>query len=103
MIFGDRVELFKLDPFHRLEFIFQLVEAHDARLAIVQRFGQQLGRQDRGRQSLNGERLNIDFTIASGDLLQAHADHHALVAGVDHIEYRVTHPGAQLTVQAFIA
>ena len=73
------------------------------RAAIVQRFGQQLGRQDRGRQSLNGERFNIDFTIAPGDLLQAHADHHALVAGVDHIEYRVTHPGAQLTVQAFIA
>ena len=39
------VELFKLDPFHRLEFIFQLVGAHDAP-AIVQRFGQQLGRQD---------------------------------------------------------
>ena len=40
----------------------------------------------RHRQSLNGKRLDIHFTIASGNLLQTHTDHHALVARVNGVE-----------------
>ena len=41
--------------------------------------------------------------IASGNLLQTHTDHHALVARVNGVEHRITDTRFQLTVQTFIA
>ncbi len=82
--------------------IFQLLQRQHARLALVQRFGQQRRRLHGGRQALDGERFDVDFTIAPGDLLQAHAHHHALMAGVDDVQNRITDAGLQLTVQPFI-
>ena len=103
MVIGNGVELFKLHAFHRLELVFQLVKRQHARLAFVQGFGHQLCRLHRHRQSLNGKRLDIHFTIASGNLLQTHTDHHALVARVNGVEHRITDTRFQLTVQTFIA
>ena len=98
MVIGDGVELLKLHAFHRVDFIFQLVEAQHARLTIVQRFRQQLCGQNRARQALNGERFDIHFTVASGDLLQTHAHQHALMAGVDDIQHRITDARFQFAV-----
>ena len=69
VILGNRVKLLELHPFHRFELIFQLVERHHARLAFVKGFGQQLSWLDGGWQALDRKRLDIDFTIATGDLL----------------------------------
>ena len=103
VIIGYRVELLELHPFHLFKLVFQLVETQHARLALVKGFRQQLGRLNGHRQPLDSKRLDIHFTIATGDLLQAHAHDHALVVRVDHVQYRITHPGPQLPVQTFIA
>ena len=103
VVIGNGVELFKLHAFHRLELVFQLVKRQHARLAFVQGFGHQLCRLHRHRQSLNGKWFDIHFTIASGNLLQTHTDHHALVARVNGVEHRITDTRFQLTVQTFIA
>ena len=100
---GNGVELLKLHAFHRLELVFQLVQRQYTRLAFVEGFGHQLRRQHRHRQALNGKRFDIDFTIASGNLLQTHTDHHTLVARVNGVEHRITDTRFQLTVQTFIA
>ena len=80
VVIGNGVKLLKLHAFHRLELVFQLVQRQYTRVAFVEGFGHQLRRQHRHRQALNGKRFDIDFTIASGNLLQTHTDHHALVA-----------------------
>ena len=98
MIIGDGVELLELYPFHRIDFIFQLVEAQHARLTIVQGFRQQLRRLYRTRQALNGERFDVHFTVTPGDLLQTHAHQHALMAGVDDIQHRITDARFQFAV-----
>ena len=103
MVVGNRVELLELNAFDGIELIFQLLQRQHARLALVQRFGQQLGRLNRGGQPLNGEWLDVDFTIAARHLLQTYADHHALVTRVHHVKYRVADARFQLTVQTFIA
>ena len=103
MVIGNGVELFKLHAFHRLELVFQLVKREHARLTFIQGFGHQLCRLHRHRQALNGKWFDINFTIAPGNLLQTHADHHALVARVNGVEHRITDTRFQLTVQTFIA
>lgn len=47
--------------------------------------------------------FDIHFTIAPGDLLQAHANHYALMTRIQDVEHRVTDTRFELTVQAFIA
>ena len=103
MVIGNGVELFKLHAFHCLELVFQLVKRQHARLAFVQGFGHQLRRLHRHRQSLDGKRLDINFTIATGNLLQTHTNYHALVTRVNSVEHRITDTRFQLTVQTFIA
>ena len=103
MVIGDRVELLKLHAFHLVELLFQLRQRQDACLTFIQRLRHQLRGLHRHRQSLNGKRFDIDFTVASGNLLQTHTHHHALMARVDRIQHRITDTRFQLTVQTFIA
>ena len=87
MVIGDRVELLKLHAFHFVELLFQLGQRQDARLTFIQRFRHQLRRLHRHRQSLNGKRFDVDFTVTSGNLLQTNTNHHALVARVDRVQH----------------
>ena len=102
MVVCNRVELFELHAFYRFELIFQLLQRQHARLALVQGFRQQRRRLYRRWQPLDGERFNVDFTVATGNLLQAHTHHHALMAGVNDVQNRITDARFQLTVQTFI-
>ncbi len=103
VVIGDGVKLLELHALHLFHALFQLLQRQHARLAIAHGLGQQFGRLYRGRQALDGERFDVDLTIAPCHLLQAHTDHHALVARVDDVEGGVTHAGTQLAVQAFVA
>ncbi|CCJ83754.1 hypothetical protein BN133_131 [Cronobacter dublinensis 582] len=103
VVIGDGVELLELHPFHRVDFIFELVEAQHARLTIVQGLGEQLCRQYGARQALNSERFDVHFTVAPGDLLQTHAHQHALMARVHDIQHRITDARFEFAVQALIA
>ena len=103
MVVGNGVKLLKLHAFNGFQLVFQLLERQDARLTFIQGFRQQRGRLHGGWQPLDRKRFDIYFTVATGNLLQTHAYNHALMAGVDHVQYGITDARFQLTVQTFIA
>ena len=102
MVVGNGVELLELHAFDGLKLVFQLLQRQHARLTFVQGFRQQRRRLHGGWQPLDCKRFDIHFTVTTGDLLQAHAHHHALMTGVNNVQNRITDAGLQLTVQTFI-
>ncbi|MND92504.1 hypothetical protein D3C80_846630 [compost metagenome] len=72
--------MLELHAFHLFNALFQLLQCQHARLALAHRLGQKFGRLYCRWQALDGEWLDVHFTVTAGHLLQAHAHHHTLVA-----------------------